>query len=679
MRATIATPHTVLAALIPLALAVSTALSGQTGDSDWSVTTGDKASRRYAPLEQIDRGNVERLEIAWRWTSPDTDVAASNPRLQRPSMAVGVNQVTPIKVEDRLYATTGLSLAAAIDPGTGESLWLYNPKSYEQGRPPNVGFVHRGATYWSSEQGGRKQARIFYGSGDAILHAIDADTGEPVEAFGVGGRVDLTEGLRRPVSRRKYAVSSPVVICNDVLVVGSSISDGPVHPEGPPGDVRGFDPRTGEQLWTFHSIPQPGEHGHDTWEGESWKVTGNTNVWTTMSADEELGLVYLPFGTPTNDWFGGHRLGDNLFAESLVAVDCQTGERAWHFQAVHHGLWDYDFPTAAILGDVTVDGRRIRAAFQLSKQGFVYVLDRATGEPVWPIEERPVPQSGMLGERTSATQPFPTRPPPFDRQGMSDSDLIDFTPELLAEARLILQRYHYGPLFTPPSERGTIQVPGWTGGANWPGGAFDPETGMLYVPSYTSPVVLTLKQPDPARSSFDYVGSIQTDLKGPQGLPLIKPPYSRVTAYDMGRGDIVWSVPIGDGPRHHEALRHLDLGPLGDGARGHVLLTRTLLFVTSGANIFAQEGETELTADGQEEQLAQLDQAAAAGETPPPIGASKVRALDKETGALLWERILPGNSDGSPITYMHRGRQYLVIPIGGLDQPAEFVAFGLPE
>ncbi len=649
--------------------------------TDWPATTGNKGSQRYSPLDRIDRDNVDRLEVAWRWQSPDNRLLEEGGRFARPSMQPGSYEATPVKIGNRLYVTTSFSQLAAIDAATGEQLWVFDPKAYEKGRPTNVGFVHRGAAYWSFAEGGRPQGRIFFGTGDAMLHSIDPQTGEPDGGFGEQGHLDLTEGLRRPVSRRHYAISSPPMMCNDVLVMGSSISDGPSHPKGPPGDIRGFDPRTGELLWTFHSVPQEGEVGNDSWKDESWHETGNTNVWTLMSADEELGLVYLPFGTPTNDWYGGHRLGDNLFAESLVAVDCRSGERRWHFQIVHHGLWDYDLPTPPILGDVTIDGRLRKIAAQPTKQGFLFVFDRETGEPIWPIEERPVPQSGILGEQTSPTQPFPTRPPPFEPQGLGLDGLIDFTPEIHARAKQVVAHYQFGALYTPPSERGTILMPGWAGGASFPGGAFDPESGRLFLPSFSYPIAQTLKKPDASRSGFDYVGSIEQNMMTADLLPIVKPPYSRITAYDLGRGEIAWVVPLGDGPRNHPLLENLDLPPLGNGSRGHVLATRTLLFASNAGSFYASASAF----DGaliQEEWEERIETA----ETPAPPPAedwrfesSKLRALDKDTGDTLWQTELPAYADGTPMTYLENGDQYLVLAIGGGPQPAELIAYRLPD
>ncbi|MEM6705085.1 MAG: PQQ-binding-like beta-propeller repeat protein [Acidobacteriota bacterium] len=638
--------------LLAAAFCAATAAAAQPADTDWTVATGNQSSQRYAPLSQIDASNVDELVEVWRWQSPDVALVEANAKLQSRRMQLGSHEVSPLKIGDRLYVTTGYSQLAAIDAATGETLWVYDPKAYETGRPPNLGFVHRGATYWQDEEG---RGRVVYATGNAYLHSVDAFTGEPVGGFGDGGTVDLTQGLRREFSRRGYGVSSPVIACNDTFIVGSSISDGATHPEAPPGDVRGFDAVTGEQLWSFQSVPQEGELGNETWLDGSWKMTGNTNVWTLMSADPELGLVYLPFGTPTNDWYGGHRRGDNLFAESIVAVDCRTGKRRWHFQTTHHGVWDYDLVTSPILGDVEVEGRTVRGLFQLTKQGFVFAFDRATGEPIWPIEERPVPQSDVPGEMTSATQPFPTKPPAYERQGVMVDDLIDFTPELNAEAREILAKYRVGPIYTPPTtDKLTLNLPGWAGGSSWQGGGFDPATGFLYVPSFTLPIGVRLQKPDPSRSGFDWVAELETVVLGPRGLPLLEPPYSKLTAYDMNRGEIAWVEVLGDGPRNHPELAELDLPPLGTIARSHVLVTDTLLFVNSSAGL-------------------------GRGYSPDVEDArAYLRAFDKATGRLLLETVLDKNTDGSPASYVQGGRQFVVFALGGREEPAELVAYALP-
>ena len=407
-----------------IGLTVPPADAGEVGE--WWAYGSDKASTKYIPLDQINKDNVKDLRIAWRWDSPDNALVESNPDLW-----TMVNESTPLMIGGVVYTSTSLNLAAAINAVTGETIWVYDPKTYGDGTPANTGFVHRGVSYWESGD----EKRVLLGTGDGYLIALNAETGKPIQGFGEAGRVDLTKGLRRPVNRRLYAVFSPPIICRDVVVVGSTVLDSfainkPPQKLMPPGDVRGFDVRTGEQRWIFHTIPQDGEFGNETWKNDSWKTTGNTNVWTMMSADEELGYVYLPVSTPTNDYYGGHRLGDNLFADSLVCVNAETGERVWHFQILHHGLWDYDPPAAPNLIDITVGGKEIKAVAQVTKQAFCFVFDRVTGEPVWPIEERPVPQSTMPGESSSPTQPFPTKPAPFDRQGLTHDDLIDFTPAI---------------------------------------------------------------------------------------------------------------------------------------------------------------------------------------------------------------------------------------------------------
>ena len=647
---------------LTLALAVSILAGsnthGQKNSSvqvgEWRHYAGNAMGHKYSPLDVISTENVGRLKMVWRWSSPDNAIVSANP-LSRP----GGYQDTPIMANGALYTVTSLGQVAALDPSTGTQRWSFDPESWKSGRPTNLGFVHRGLAYWTD--GNRE--RLFMGTGDAFLLAIDAKTGKLDSAFGEGGRVDLIDGLNHVSRATNYSVTSAPVICRNVLVVGASINDGPMRKEAPKGDVSGFDVVTGKRLWTFHSIPRPGEFGHDTWEDGSWEYTGNTNVWTYMSADEELGYVYLPFGTPTNDFYGGHRPGNNLFAESLVVLDARTGKRVWHFQGVHHGVWDYDFPAAPTLADITVDGKRIRTAIQVSKQGFVYVFDRRTGVPVWPIEERNVPASTVPGERLSATQPFPTRPPPFEPQGFGETDLIDYTPELRAQALEILKRFDHGPLFTPPSLRGTIQMPGWAGGANFGGAAFDPETGMLYVPSYRSPIVVQLVEPDQSKSNLRYRrGGVQS-LPTIDGLPIWKGPYSRVTAYDLNAGAIAWMTPVGNGPRDHPLIEHLRLPPMGVDARGYTIATRTLLFHTHG-------GEGLRGGEAPEPFQGRPLSKARPRETP------KIRALDKRTGAIVWEHDMPLSPAHAPMTYQHQGRQFIVVAIGG-GLNAELVAFSL--
>jgi quinoprotein glucose dehydrogenase len=620
---------------------------------EWRYYAGDAASTKSSPLNQITRANVNDLEVAWRWSSPDNDIVKTNPG----SRPAGF-QDTPIMVNGVLYTTTSLGVYAAIEPTTGRTLWKYDPEIWKTGRPPNLGFTHRGAAYWSD--GTTK--RIISGTHDAHLVSIDAETGKPDPAFGDNGRVDVVEELPYVDRVRNYAINSTPVVVKNVVIAGSNITDGPVVKEQPRGDIFGFDVKTGKKLWTFHSVPQKGEFGYETWENGAAEYTGNTNVWSMITVDEATGYVYLPFGTPTNDYYGGHRLGDGLFGESLVCLDATTGKRVWHFQGVHHGLWDYDFPAAPILADITVNGRRISAVAQVSKQGFVYVFDRKTGTPVWPIEERPVPQSTAPGERTSKTQPFPTKPPPYDRQGMLDDAVIDFTPELNAQALAVLKAFDRGPLFTPPSERGAVQMPGNVGGADWAGAALDPATGMLYVPSLTSPIIDQLVKPAAGRGNMNYTRGGTGNLPTLDGLPLYKPPYSRVTAYDLNTGTIAWQVPVGDGPRNHPLLKDLHLGPLGNGARPNPLVTGTLLFISQysgglGRGTVLKVGDRELS-------------------PPLPPETPKFRAFDKRTGELVWEKELPLGPAACPMTYMSGGKQYIVMAVGGGLQ-AELIAYAL--
>jgi len=476
----------------------------------------------------------------------------------------------------------------------------------------------------------------------------------------VNGKVDLEKGLGREFNPRFIGYSAPPVVCRDTIVIGSIVTDGTGSKTKPPGHIRGFDVRTGEQKWIFHTIPQAGEFGNETWLNDSWKYTGSCNVWSMMSADEELGYVYCPTGTPTGDWYGEFRHGDNLFAESLICLNAETGERVWHFQMIHHGLWDYDLPAAPNLVDIVVDGKPIKAVAQVSKQGFVYVFDRVTGEPVWPIEEKEVPQSTAPGERSSLTQPHPTKPPAYERQGITEDDIIDFTPELRAEAMRILSKYTLGPLYTPPSlvtedNIGTLMLPSAAGGSNWMGACVDPETGIMYVPSMTLIMNLGLAKNTEERSEFSYLLAGGFPL-GPQGLPLVKPPYGRITAIDLNKGEFVWQVPHGDGPRDHPALKHLNLPPLGSATNGVLsngggVLTKELLFMIQPD---PKPGDMFQTGtDG------------------------VIRAFSKTDGEELWEYRLGSVPRGTPMTYMHEGKQYLVVGVGGRVQPAELVAFRL--
>ena len=627
-------------------------------DTEWTAYGADKWGTKYAPLDQINGDNFNQLEIAWRWSSVDDKVLAANPDFE-----TAVYEATPLKIGDVLYVSTSMSQVAAINAVSGETIWEYDAKTWEEGTPVNVGFVHRGVSHWSDGDDGR----ILYGTGDAYLIALDADTGKPVSSFGDNGRVDLTKGLRRPIDRRLYGVSSPPTICGDVIVIGSTVLDAfalelPPKTTMPPGDVRGFDARTGEQLWVFQTIPQEGEYGNNTWEKDSFKTTGSANVWTVMSADEELGYVYLPVSTPTNDYYGAHRLGDNLFGESLVCLNAQTGERVWHFQILHHGLWDYDLPAHPNLVDIEVGGRKIKAVAQVTKQGFCFVFDRVTGEPVWPIEEKPVPASTAPGERSSPTQPFPTRPAAFDRQGLTEDDLADFTPEVRAKVKTVADQYEYGALYTPPTQKGTILVPGIIGGGSWAGAAVNPKKGVIYVPSYTIPLVVELYAVPV--SDYDYVGYLPYGPDGLDDLPLTKPPYGRITAIDLNTGEHSWMQPVGDGPIDHPMLKDLELPPLGAAQRNFVLLTDEILVAANQAMWDVKDKPSKRG----NAILIEFDQ-----------DQPHLRAFDPADGRLVGEIELPSNAHGAPMTYMAGGRQYIVVAIGGANEPAELVAVALPQ
>ncbi len=636
---------------ILLLLSITLAACADVGprDGDWPHYARDLAATKYSPLDQISAENVHRLEVAWTWESADYRLTG-----RHADAPVNPNfQATPIKIGDRLYTSTNLGQAAALDPATGEELWRFDP--YASGlRDEAGGRANRGVAYWTD---GREE-RILLGSGE-LLVSLDATTGRPDPRFGEGGAVDLSRDPDPRVLTFNWT-SAPLVVRDVVIVGATAMVPNRNWKTAPPGYVRAYDVRTGALRWRFNPIPEPGDPALRTWADSSWAYSGNGNVWTLMSADEELGHVYLPLKTTTNDWYGGHRIGDNLYGESVVAVDVETGERVWHYQMVRHGLWDYDPPAAPNVLDVVVDGRPVRALAQVTKQAFVFAFDRETGEPIWPIEDRPVPPSTVPGEVAAETQPFPTRPAPFDLQGITVGNLVDFTPELRAEAEEILSGFVHGPMFTPPSVKqegpggtqGTILMPGWVGGANWGGAAVDPETGVLYVPSVTSPSVTALVPPPvPDSSDFLYVRGLPREVPMPGGLPLLKPPYGRITAIDMNTGEHLWMRANGPGPRDHPAIAHLDLPWLGQRGRPAPLLTKTLLFV----------------GEGTEDALSIL----------PIAGGRAFRAWDKETGDVVWETELAAGTSGAPMTYLAGGRQFVVVAIGDRNTRGRLVALAL--
>ncbi|MCH2347816.1 MAG: pyrroloquinoline quinone-dependent dehydrogenase [Pseudomonadales bacterium] len=615
-----------------------------TFDYDWANYGNDPGHSKYAPLDQINRDTIENLQLAWIWDSVDNQAV-----LERPQFVPSGFKATPITRDGVLYVSTPLGHIVALDAKTGEEKWIFNTYTWEHGQPANNGFNHRGVTYWEKTTPNGKEPRIIMSTANAFLWSIDAVTGEPDPTFGSNGKVDLTLGLGRAINRSMIAHSAAVPIVGDTVVLGSVVYDQPMFDDVPakltdlpPGHVRGFDLNTGEQKWIFHTIPQEGELGNDTWEDDSWKVTGATNIWTMLSADPELGYVYLPIGNPGNDWYGGQRLGDNLFGTSIVALDVETGERVWHYQIVHHELWDYDPPAAPTLVDITVNGREIKALAQVSKQAFIYVLDRVTGEPVWPIEERAVPLSTVPGERVSPTQPFPTRPAPFDLQGISEDTLIDFTAELRSEALEIIEQFDYGMLYTPPSLRGAINLPGWTGGAEWSGAAFDPETSMYFIPSVTSPIVVQVVEQDSAVTEFRYIRDGLRNVNGPQGLPLTKPPYGRISALDLDTGEYQWVRANAQGIRQQIIdMGIADPGPVGVVNVAPLLVTKSLLFQAINDGI--------------------------------PV----LRAMDKTTGETIADFDLPAIPQGAPMTYMIDGKQYISIASGG-GSDAKLITLSLP-
>ena len=620
---------------------------------EWVTWGGDPGNTRYAPLAQINRDNVSRLQLAWRWQAeplprgPDSNWKA-----------------TPLYVGGVLYVPTGGSKVAALDPATGQTLWLFTPEPLQVGTRPFSG-SSRAVSYWSD---GRAR-RILHNSIDGRLFSIDARTGKLDPAFGRGGVVDLNQNLLAADDTRKaddIGSTGPGIVVGDVIVVQVIGNDTPRRNTGTPGYVRAYDVRSGALLWTFHTVPRAGELGVETWERESWRQAGAASVWSMMAADPELGYVYLPIESPTNNFWGGQRPGAGLFGESIVCLDAKTGRRVWHFQIVHHGVWDYDLPAAPILHDIDKDGRTIKAVTVLTKQGMTFVFDRVTGVPVWPIEERPVPTAmAVPGEQLSPTQPFPTKPPPFSNLGYHEEDVLDFTPELRLQALQLLDQYVKGPMYTPPTlvgpgiaTKGTLVYPNFGGGANWNGGAVDLETHRLFVPTRNTFMAVGLRKADPKLTDWEYVaagGDGARPLRLPNGLPANRPPWALITATDMNRGEHVWSRAIGGAPdwiRNHPALQGLalDFDNMGQlSVRPSPLVTRSLLFLAESANI---------------------------GGDP---GGRMFRAYDKSTGAVIAEIELPAKTSGAPMTYLHQGQQYIAIALSEQAHPAELIALALPR
>ena len=620
-------------------------------NGDWPYWGGDAGSTRYSALDQINKDNVKDLEIAWRWYSANYG-----------PIPEFYFRATPLEVGGVLYTVAGERRAAvAIDAGTGETLWMWRMKNNPRWEKSPRRFSGRGLSY--TEVNGK--GRIIVVTPGYYMVMLDAATGRPVDKFGKNGIIDLQEGLGYEVDPvhgidPKYGLithGSPPIVVNGIIVVGNSHGRGyyPKQKENIPGHIRGYDVRTGKQLWIFHVIPKPGEYGHDTWEGDSWTYTGNISSWATLSADPELNIVYIPTDCPTGDYYGGHRHGDNLYGTALVALNVKTGKRIWHQQFVKHDIWNYDTPTAPNLLDIRVKRKKIKAIVQATKQGWAYVFDRKTGKPVWPMEERKVPASDVPGEKTSPTQLYPTWPLPFELQEVTVDELIDFTPELRAQAVELASKYRMGPIFTPPSlaedpedgTQGTFVMPGANGGANIPGGAVvDPETGIFYVASEKRHSVIRLVN-DPEKSKMNYISLGPGGIRGPQGLQLLKPPYSRIVAIDMNTGKHLWNIPNGNTPKslkEHPALEGVDLPQTGNMAHAGLVITKTLLFSGEGRG-----------------------------------GDPWFRAYDKKTGEVVAEIELPAQTNHPPMTYMHNGKQYIVMPVAATGHPAELVALALPD
>jgi len=636
--------------LVALMFLLTMTVAGQQGakSGEWRVYGGDSGSTRYSPLESINRNNVKNLKVAWIWRA---DNFGSGPEYKP--------EVTPLMVNGVLYFPAGnrRSIVAA-DAGTGETLWVW--RIDEGARINSVRRSNRGVAYWTD---GREERIITITPGYQLV-ALNAKNGHQIPGFGNDGIVDLTKQVE-PDANFNTEIghlmnTSPPLVSHDVIVVPTSLENGrsPKSMKFPKADIMAFDVRTGKKVWTFHTIPRPGEFGADTWQNNSNVYTGNTGAWAPFSVDEDLGYLYLPVEGATGDQYGGHRAGNNLFSSSLVCLDIKTGKRIWHQQLIHHDIWDYDPPSAPILADINVGGRAVKAVIQLTKTSFAYTFDRTNGQPVWPIQERPVPQTDVAGEWTSPTQPFPTKPPAFDKQGLSADDLIDFTPALRQMALQAVEGYKLGPMFTPPSLvdpsrglKGTLTFPG-SGGANWEGGAFDPETGFLYVgsASRTDTAFYGVAPPKPGQTDMRMIGMGGT-VPSVQGIPIIKPPYGRVTAIDMTRGEIAWQIPNGDTPpqiKNHALLKGVNLPRTGSESRAGILVTKTLLFAGEGYG-----------------------------------GQPIFRAYDKKTGEILWETQIPaGAQSGVPMTYMHRGKQYIVFAAAGVpatQTAGPIIAYTFPD
>jgi quinoprotein glucose dehydrogenase len=679
----------ILIALACLA-ASAQAQKPSTGNGEWPQYTADLKGTKYSPLDQINAANFNKLEVAWRFK---TDSLGPRPEYKL--------EGTPLMVKGVVYATAGTRRAVvALDAKTGEAIWTHSLREGMRAAIAPRQLSGRGLAYWTDTRG---DDRVLYVTTGYRLVSLNARTGAVIASFGKEGIVDLKEGVVYGTGQQidletgEIGIHSTPVVVKDVVIIGSSMKEGQtaVTHNNTKGLVRAYDVRSGKRLWTFNTIPKPGEFGNDTWENGSWATNGNTGVWSQITVDEDLGLVYLPVESPTSDWYGGHRPGNNLFGESIVCVDLKTGLRKWHYQVVHHPIWNYDLSSAPILADITVNGKAVKAVALPGKQAFLYVFDRVTGQPVWPIEERPVPQSDVPGEKLSPTQPFPTKPPASARNFVKvPDDLIDFTPELRAQAIDLFSRYKSLGMFTPPvvgdpkGFLGSINLGNGTGGTNWPGAAYDPETHIVYAQAQAAALSqISLREPPPGFSDIRFVSGRRDQefrvAEGPgfgsaadapqpargaaapgggggggglnvQGLPILKPPYGVISAINLDRGDIQWQVPYGETPdavRNHRALNGLNIGNTGQLGSVGLLVTKTLIVL----------GDSQLTT------------------TPQHPRGSMLRAYDKATGKEAGEVWMPAPQSGSPMTYQVDGKQYIIVAISGGAYSGEYVAYALPQ
>ncbi|MGD1091212.1 MAG: PQQ-binding-like beta-propeller repeat protein [Bryobacteraceae bacterium] len=660
-----------------------------TKNGEWPQYTADLKGTKYSPLDQINASNFNKLEVAWRFK---TDNLGPRPEYKL--------EGTPLMIRGVIYATAGTRRSVvALDAKTGEVLWTHSLREGNRAAIAPRQLSGRGLAFWTD---GRGDDRVLYVTTGYRFVELNARTGAMISSFGKDGLVDLKEGVVYGTGQQidletgEIGIHSTPIVVKDVAIIGSSMKEGQtaVTHNNTKGLVRAFDVRTGKRLWTFNTIPRPGEFGNETWENNSWAVNGNTGVWTQITVDEDLGLVYLPVESPTSDWYGGERPGNNLFGESLVCVDLKTGQRKWHYQVVHHPIWNYDLSSAPILGDINVNGKAIKAVALPGKQAFLYVFDRVTGQPVWPIVERPVPQSNVPGEKTSPTQPFPTKPPAYARNAVKlPDDLIDFTPELRAQAIDTMSRYRSEGMFTPPvvgdpkGILGAINLGNGTGGTNWPGASYDPETHIFYGQAQAAALsAISLREPPAGFSDIRFVSGRRDQpfrvAEGPgfgtaadapqpprgatpaaggggggglniQGLPILKPPYGVITAVNLDRGDIQWQVPYAETPdnvRNHPALKGMNIPNTGQLGSVGLLVTKTLIIL----------GDSQLTS------------------VTHPRGAM-LRAYDKATGREVGDVWMPAPQSGSPMTYSVDGKQYIIVAISGGSYSGEYVAFSLPN